>query len=280
MNNIALLIPHFNNPIGIVTSLQSINETEKIDVVIVDDGSIEKIDELACVQAFKGSGNIKFLYLEQNQGIEHALNHGLEYIVDNGYQYTARLDAGDICIGKRFAIQYDFLMKHPSIKLLGTNADAHDINGKFLFKYDFPLKHDEIKKKISVNAVFVHPSIMFNNNILDVVGYYPVHYKAAEDFAFTTNIVKHFETANLSDSLIHVEINEGGISLTRRKQQIMSRMKVIWDNFYLGYYPIYGLFRNLILYLVPDQLTFFVKKIKNQMLYRQNDERKLDEREN
>src|SRR5688572_24336817 len=111
MNKVALLIPHYNNFRGLITSINSIDSSEFIDIVIVDDGStVEKIDEDVLNKAFKANGKIKFLYLEKNKGIEYALNHGLEYILKNNYQYTARLDVGDVCVGKRFAIQHKFLI--------------------------------------------------------------------------------------------------------------------------------------------------------------------------
>ena len=41
MNNVIILIPHFNNFSGLCTSVFSIEKDEKVDVLIVDDGSFE-----------------------------------------------------------------------------------------------------------------------------------------------------------------------------------------------------------------------------------------------
>ena len=63
MNNIAVLIPHFNNPKGLANSLASIDEEHPIDVVIVDDGSDEKhICENEIKNSFNSGGTIFFLY--------------------------------------------------------------------------------------------------------------------------------------------------------------------------------------------------------------------------
>ncbi|MBY0446411.1 MAG: glycosyltransferase, partial [Burkholderiales bacterium] len=74
MNRTALLIPHFNNPQGLAASLASVGKHEQIDAFIVDDGSSrQRVDEAACAKVWQADGELHFIYLPQNQGIEHAL---------------------------------------------------------------------------------------------------------------------------------------------------------------------------------------------------------------
>lgn len=264
MNKAVLLIPHYNNPEGLSRSLASIDASEKIDVVIVDDGSKSKIiDETIVNKSFTANGSVKYIYMPQNSGIEHALNAGLDYIQNLGnYKYIARLDTGDFCVGKRFTLQQEFLEKNPDIKLLGTNTIAVDTHGKILFRLTMPATTNEIRKKMFVNCMFIHPTVMFRADILPHTGYYPIDRKSAEDYAFFFKIVNKFETANLQDFLVKIEINPSGISLTQRKQQVASRLRVICDNFHFGFYPVYGLIRNTIIYFTPNSLIMFLKKKK------------------
>ena len=46
MNKLVLLIPHYDNPKGLLVSLASIGCNENLDVLIVDDGSNNKFDEI------------------------------------------------------------------------------------------------------------------------------------------------------------------------------------------------------------------------------------------
>jgi glycosyltransferase involved in cell wall biosynthesis len=260
MNNCAVLIPVYNNGTGILSSIASINKDEYIDIVIVDDGSkTNLINEFKIKHAFKANGAVVFLKNTVNVGIEKALNYGLQYIINANYKYTARLDAGDICLGMRFRIQEEYLKTNIETKLLGSNASAVDMSGKEIFKYNFPLNHQEIIDKIYINAVFVHPTIMFCNDILEKTGLYPTKYLAAEDYGFTLKIARKYKVENLSDCLVQVELNPNGISISRRKTQIKSRIFVIVDNFYLGFNPLYGLIRNIVLYIAPDNLIYFLK---------------------
>jgi glycosyltransferase involved in cell wall biosynthesis len=261
MNRTALLIPHYNNPEGLRRSLASIDASENIDVVIVDDGSRRAaIDENALNDAFRAAGTIKCMYLKENRGIEHALNTGLEYIVSKGYEYIARLDSDDECIGNRFKIQESFLDSHQDIVLVGSNVIAVSPEGSPLYNIVMPENSDDIRNKMFLNSMFMHPSVMYRSDIVKTEGYYPLNYKSAEDYAYFFRIAKKYKTANIQQFLVRYEINPSGISVSRRKQQVASRIRVILDNFYFGFYPIYGLLRNVLLYIIPNSFIMYLKK--------------------
>lgn len=260
-NNVALLIPHYNNPEGLIKSINSIDDIQDIDVFVIDDGSEEeKIDEIKTNKFFKNNGQIFFFYLKQNQGIEHALNEGINQILQiNNYKYTARLDCGDLCEKDRFYKQRKFLDENLDVKLLGTNVKAQNQDGKFLYTLKFPQKHKDIKNKMYINAMFIHPTVMFVNEIFNEIGKYPTNYNAAEDFALFFKIVKKYKTANLAETLVTIEINEKGITKTKRKIQVLNRIRIIQNHFYFGFWPIYGLFRNYFLLVIPNSI---IEKIK------------------
>lgn len=262
MNKTILLIPHYNNPLGLMKSLSSINSIENIDVLVVDDGSNNKpFDEGMVNNSFNANGSVFYIYSKVNQGIEFALNSGLEFIIKkNQYQFIARLDCGDVCLGNRFQIQEVFLINNPKIKLIGSNSIAVDPFGKFLYKTIYPQKHKEIQKKMFVNSMFLHPTVMFAIDVLPVIGRYPLNYKSAEDYAFFFKFVQVYETGNLQDFLVQYEINQTGISFSKRTEQVSSRIRVIWDNYYFGFWPIYGLLRNYLILIIPYSIIQNIKK--------------------
>ena len=202
MDKLVLLIPHYDNPKGLLVSLASIGCNENLDVLIVDDGSNNKFDEIEVKKAFQATGKIFFIYLQQNSGIEIALNKGLEYIIKNKYTYTARLDCGDICLGDRFQLQKYFLKEAPSISLVGSNVNFVDTNGAHLYTVKVPEKDEFIRKKMYVNAMHIHPSIMFRNSIFPKINLYPTAYQAAEDYAFFFNVMNSYKVANINKVLV------------------------------------------------------------------------------
>lgn len=261
MNKVILLIPHYNNVHGLQNSLRSIHKDEKVDVMIVDDGSNQKIDENKIREVFVADGEVFFEYLKRNKGIEHALNKGLKCIQKMNYPYIARLDCGDICQFKRFNIQELFLEKNNNIALVGSDVDFIDLKGKHVYTLKLPYKDRIIKKKMYLSAMHIHPTIMFRSIILDKIGLYPTKYKAVEDYAFFFNIIKHYKVANIDKVLVKCEINDTGISSVLRNKQARNRIKVILDNFYFGFYPIYGLLRGILLYILPLKFLIKLKKI-------------------
>lgn len=260
MNKVLLLIPYYNNSEGLIKSLVSIDPDEELDVIVIDDGSKNKFDEVILKNSFKAKGTLYFEYLEQNQGIEFALNHGLKISVEKKYKYTARLDCGDVCLGKRFAIQKEFLEQNPEIKIVGSNVLAVDSSDVYLYTINLPLDDKSIKNKMYLNSMLIHPAILFVTSILNTTGFYPVNHKSAEDYAFFFAISKKFKMANIDQYLTQIEINENGISLQKRRQQVKSRIQIIKENFYFGYYPICGLIRNYILLLMPYSIILEIKK--------------------
>lgn len=262
MNKVVLLIPYFNNTDGLLKSLRSIDQNENLDVLIVDDGSVNKFDEEIVLSNFKGKGIIFFEYLERNKGIETALNSGLKIIVEKKYKYVARLDCGDICLGKRFAIQEAFLKENPEIKIVGSNVLAVDTNDDFLYSINLPLIDKDIKNKMYFNSMLIHPAILFSTEILQTIGLYPLNHKSVEDYAFFFAVSKRYKMANIDEYLTQIEINENGISLQKRAQQVKGRIRIIKENFYFGFYPIYGLIRNYMLLYLPYSFVLFFKKCR------------------
>ena len=261
MNKVIVLIPHYNNFKGLIKSISSIGKDENIDILIVDDGSTIKINEGLIHQSFKGQGTVFIEYLELNQGIEHALNSGLKTILEKEYKFTGRLDCGDVCVFNRFKIQESFLEKNTEIVLVGSDVNFMDKTGKFLYRFITPKCDVDIKKKMYINAMHIHPTILFRNEILKSIGFYPVDFKAAEDYAFFFKIIQEYKVANINSTLVNCELNPNGISFKQRNIQAKNRIKIILKYFYFGFYPIYGLSRSILLYVLPLRVLIFLKKV-------------------
>lgn len=261
MSSIILLIPHFNNIEGLHRSLKSIDESEAIDVLIVDDGSKQSIDIHKLKQNHTHINDIFLIHLKENRGIETALNTGLNWIKSKNYEYIARLDAGDTCQSNRFKIQKQYLHEHPNVYLIGTWVNFVDMDDNTLFTLKVPTTHQEIKHKMFFNNMFIHPSVMFRSCVINNIGLYPHDYPALEDHAYFFDIVKQYQTANIPKALINYEMNPESISNMKRKIQVKSRIKLIKKHFYFGFYPIVGLIRSYILFFFPRDILTKLKQI-------------------
>lgn len=257
--DLIILIPHYNNTDALIGSLQSINESFSIDLMIVDDGSAEPPVYSQLKEAYS-LGSIYYDRLEKNLGIEYALNRGLELIQEKDYKFIGRLDVGDLCYRGRFRKQIEFLNNNPNIMLLGSQVNFISEKKKFLYTSNLPVFHKDILKSFYKNCTIIHPTVVFRSSIIKTIGFYPINYRAAEDYAFFFKIIKKFKCHNFDEVLLDVIVAKEGISTKKRRTQIRSKIRIIYDNFYLGIYPIYGLLRNCILLLIPFKVLLIIKR--------------------
>lgn len=258
---VVVLIPHYNNYKGLEVALQHIDEDIAIDILVVDDGStLQKINHQGLKGLIPDHYGLSILELEINKGIEHALNTGLEYIRDKKYKYIARLDCNDLCKTDRFKKQIDFFNKNLDIALVGTQVQFMDIDKKPLFKIQLPTKNRDIRKKMYLNAMLIHPTIMMRATVLETVKAYPTDYPAAEDYAFYWEIMKHFRIANLDEILVQCLIDQKGISTLKRTEQLKSRLRLIKENFKWRFYPIIGLIKTYGTLYIPFNTLLKIKK--------------------
>lgn len=258
MTKVAVLIPVFNNQNGISLTLSSLNNEKKInaDIFVIDDGSVPAISCPGKIHEH----NVFVIRIEKNAGIEHALNYGLEIIQQRGYDYIARIDAGDTVLKNRFSKQVDFLSTNKDIALVGSYADFKNSDGKLQFTYKPPIKFETIKRKMHLNSCFSHPAVMFKTEILDAIGPYAVNYKSAEDYEFFFRITKKYHVANLDEVLLDEEYNDTGISAVKRRQQLLSRLRIQLKYFdFKEVYSYLGLIQTIGLFLFSRKVVDLLK---------------------
>jgi len=260
MKKCCVLIPYYNAGDSLLDSLESIDHDYcDLEVVVVDDGS-QIIKAADVIKSYQGPLPIKLVDLEKNQGIEHALNLGLE-LYGRDYEFIARLDCGDICKNNRFEKQIKFLEQNHSCYLVGAWVDFIDMHGEKLYTVQHPSNFETIKKRMFINATFTHPTVVFRSTVLDTVGFYPVDAPAAEDYAYFFKIIQKHHASNIQESLVNCIVDPNGISTKKRKTQIRSRMSVILKHFMFNRYAIYGLIRSAILLHTPRSFTVFLNML-------------------
>jgi cellulose synthase/poly-beta-1,6-N-acetylglucosamine synthase-like glycosyltransferase len=235
-----------------------------VDIVIVDDGSKEPVQ----VPNKVAMHNVVLLRLLENRGIEHALNKGLNYIFDHKYKYVMRLDAGDMPINNRINKQLKLLEDNPEIAMVGSHVQFVDSEGQIKFIFSVPLTYEQIRRKMHINSCFSHPAIMVRTSVLKEIGPYSSDYPAAEDYDLFFRIVKKYKCVNIDSILTSTEYNPAGISISRRKSQLSSRIRIQLEHFDPQIFESYwGLFKSLLLYIVPYKIVVKIKGKLSKKLY-------------
>lgn len=255
-----MLIPHYNNPEGLLNSVASIGPTENVDVLVVDDGSNVRFQETKICQSARFGGQIFFIYLSQNQGIGAALNAGLAWIGSRDYQYVARLDCGDLCHPKRFEKQEAFLRQNPEVALVGSWALYVDEAGEKLLEMKPPTTDAEIRRKIFLFCPFVHPSIFFRVGVLDNVSHYNHARNVAEDYTFYFKILKNHRVANISEFLLTYQVISQSVSAQKRRSGLLSSLRVLRQNFYWGWYPVFGIAKHTLAFFISRNTALHLRR--------------------
>src|SRR5690606_12574589 len=261
-NQIAVLLPHYNNPRGLKLTLQSLlQETENFTVFIFDDGSdgIDEIDEI--IKAFNHQLCIVFVKNAVNVGVVKTLNKGLKYILClKEFSFIARLDAGDICLNNRLSLQKNFLIENEDVGLIASWVRFVDVNRKELFVFKPPAEYHELKKAIYLYNPFIHPSVMFRVEVVNKIGFYPENYPVLEDHAYFFKVIKVIKVAVLKHFLLEYELNNEGASMSKRKTQTKSRIKLLLKEYKFRVYPTIGVFRAVITHIIPVKVLVLLKK--------------------
>lgn len=257
-----LLIPFYNNLPGLLHSLHSVQyDAAKYTVVIVDDGSTQPVTLDELYKHISRNISVEIIQLPCNKGITTALNTGLQWILkqDNA-PFIARLDCGDTCTPERFFRQVAFLQENPRVNLVGSWCIFKDYTTNVAFRYITPTRHKKIKRGMHFRNIFIHPTVMWRCDAIKDNELYPYSFPDAEDYGFFYQLMRKGESAIIPEYLVTCEINHKGISLSSRKKQLKSRIKVVKEygkNRILRYL---GVFKLRLLLIIPYNLVFAVKR--------------------
>ena len=263
-----ILIPCYNDREGLIKSLASVAyDARKLQVLVVDDGSVVGISREELVPVLPEGTTIFVVRLSTNAGITRALNAGLNWLmerngVDFNCKYVARLDCGDLCSPLRFYRQVQFLEENNTVDLLGSWCVFENFETGDKFVYRTPTEDKKIKRAMYFRNIFIHPTVMWRMGIMKRNNIYPENFPHAEDYGlFYQWIDADVRTAVLPEKLVTCRINTKGLSLANRKGQLKSRLKVITTYGSNNWLKSFGVLKLWTLMAIPYSVVFRMKKL-------------------
>ncbi|WP_250472870.1 glycosyltransferase [Caballeronia sp. GAFFF1] len=221
LSDVAILMPAFNGQAEVERTLASFREASPVRVLIVDDGSTPPI-----VAPVIDGLDIEILRMAKNVGIERALQAGIDALAERDIRYAARIDAGDLATPGRLAKQRAYLETHPHVAVLGMWTHVVATNGAPLFDLTPPTDTAAIRRAMLARSCFAHPSVMLRVDAVREVGNYRADYRAAEDLDLLLRLMARYDGANLPEFGLYYELNEAGISATKRRTQTLSTLRL------------------------------------------------------
>ncbi|MFM0414803.1 glycosyltransferase [Paraburkholderia aromaticivorans] len=259
LDDVAVLIPAYNGQADVDLTLASFSESAPVHVLIVDDGSTPPIVAPAIANM-----KIEVLRMAQNGGIERALQTGIDALAQRGFRYAARIDAGDRSVPQRLAKQRLFMELHPRVAGLGMWTQVVTREGKPLFMLTPPAEPNAIRRLRFFRSCLAHPSMMLRIDAVRAVGNYRAEYRSAEDLDLFVRLMEQYDCANLPELGLYYELNEGGISATKRRRQVNSTLRLQLRYFNAANpYDWLGLAKNLLHLATPYRA---LQRIKRSLL--------------
>ena len=167
-----------------------------IEIVVVANGLKEGQDQQ--LKRICTDSRIRVFFTAM-QGVTFSRNLALHEAKSD---LIAVLDADDIAYPERLSRQYDFMVKHPEVMVLGGNYDSIDADGKTFFTSGLPLDDASIRKKLVTSNPICHPTTMFRKQRAMVAGGYGGG--LAQDYELWIRLLSHSKDqfVNLPDPLI------------------------------------------------------------------------------
>lgn len=221
LDDVTVLIPVFNAQHDLDRTLASFCERAPVRVLIVDDGSLPPIVAPAVTNL-----TIDVLRMPRNGGIELALQTGVATLAQRGVKYAARIDAGDLATPYRLEKQRAYMEAHPETAALGMWTHVVSMEGAPLFDLRPPAEPAAIRRVMLLRACFSHPTMMLRVGAVMDAGNYRAEYRAAEDLDLFLRLMQDHDCANLPEFGVYYELNEQGISATKRRTQTLSTLRL------------------------------------------------------
>ncbi len=250
MSRIAVILPVYSGDqlIHFRQSLESLigQSYQETDIVLLIDGPVG--DDLTRYIQSRSSVISKIMEFDKNHGLPYVLNRGLEYSLENDYEFIARMDADDISDQFRMEKQINFLCQNPETDIVGGAIEEIDENGNPRNKtITYPLTHKDCFRFFKKRDPVAHPAVMFRKSFFMKAGFYNELYRINQDTQLWFNgFMNDCRFANIADVVIRFRFSEQFFK--KRRGGIRRAQKILKERIHINRELDYGLSANLYAY--------------------------------
>jgi glycosyltransferase involved in cell wall biosynthesis len=220
---ISVMMVVFNAEKYVAEAIESVqNQTYKNwELIIVYDPSEDKTLHIIEEKSEKDR-RIKIVKNNPPLGLLESRNKALE--VAQG-KYLAILDADDLAMPHRLAVQYLFMENHPEIAVAGSWILVQNMNGNRVVKNE--TDPDIISTGLLFNTMIANPSAMIRKSFIDNynISYDPT-YPFAEDYALWVKCAEYGKISNIPDVLVIYRQHSESHTTKSKKEQFENVQKL------------------------------------------------------
>jgi len=206
---VSFLMPVYNGEKTVARAIESmLNQTyERIEIVILDDGSLDNSHLICCGYAEKDS-RIRVYRNSENLGVAKTLNKGLALCEG---EYITRMDADDKAMSGMIEKQVKYMQAHRNVGVLASNyITISEATGSIT---KVALKRGNMKLKCCTlfSTPFANCGTMLRADMLSRnKAEYPIH--PAEDYAFWAKLMNLTDFEVLPEILFEIYTSDDNIT--------------------------------------------------------------------
>lgn len=233
---LSIIVPHFNSADLLSKLLSTIPNDPKIEVIVVDDHSTKKLEELSYCKRKYGNRNIYFFENEigkksagaaRNEGIRRAKGRYLLFAdADDWF-----LDDFWSTVQKNIACGEDVIYFVPtSQKASGSKSSRHEHYEELVKNYLTDVSH---QNELRLRYLYCTPwsklikrSVVMKNSIFfDEIQY-------SNDLLFAAKLGGAVRTIKASDDVIYCILEHRGSLTTRRSESVLMMRQKVYCRYY------------------------------------------------
>lgn len=213
MSLVSVIIPVYNAEKYIVETLESVfcQTYGNYEVIVVNDGSTDNSMEV--IKPFSGRSNFRIVH-QINSGPSRARNEGIKAARGT---YCAFLDADDIMLPDRLALQVKVLDERPDAGLTYSDLITFNENGVIhSTKKEFIRPHsgDVLRQLLKENFITTS-TVLLRRECFDKVSFFDENIRHSEDYKMWLNIAKIYKVQYLDLPLVKYRYHSESLSSNR-----------------------------------------------------------------
>ncbi|MBS1776897.1 MAG: glycosyltransferase family 2 protein [Bacteroidetes bacterium] len=177
------------------------------ELIICDDASTD--DTVSKIKPYLTDNRIHLYVQPQNIGYLKNKNHAFTLYTGD---LLTQLDADDTCPPNRLEKQVEIFLKHPEIKICGSNFQQIDLNDRPLESVAY--KEDFIISKIQDNYPFWFPGLMFRPELIREFGLFSEYFTGifGDDNYWAVRVNRKYPIYFIKDILYNYRINPNSLT--------------------------------------------------------------------